>query len=212
MVAMFGGVRLTSMSSITVGDVMPLSRMPDGGYLLNIKLRFVKGMKTHHYLCFKGRAEESVDTYKDPVFWLIHYMRYAFRIDLVHPSIRNDALNEKLLWGWKGDAMRNNFKKLLAEHGYPNGMFTFHSLRRGSLANRLMLDQSGDTERSLKRQSVICGWTMQSQVRQRYITDTLQKIVVANDFSSNMISPGMTSVNKFHALDFSDDEAERWIE
>lgn len=206
LIAMYGGVRLNSASSLALGDIVNFTQLQENQFILNIKLRQTKGGKDH-FLSFRGRfrsCPRELEVHPmDPVYWFAKYLLEAYGLDLRAVRSWNLSPQESSykVWGWRADAMRNNFQKWTTSFGYPRLFFNFHSLRRGSLCNRIT-HGAGDVGSGIMLQSIISSWDPRSRARDRYMGESLKKLVVANDFGQEPIARELLCPELFHGLRF----------
>ena len=214
LLCMFGGIRLTSASQATLSDILSFERLGDGGeWLLSLQL-VGKGGKTH-INSYRGFpiADQTQVVSDDPVFWFRRYLKEAFDLELAdHKSWRLDAEHSGWrIFGWRPDAMRLNLQKWTVKFGYPPKFFNFHSLRRGSLVNRL-LHGDGEIGSGVIHQSIISNWDLTSRARAQYLGATFKRVLVANDYNGGPIAKELLTPALFHGLPGLSDSPESGVQ
>ena len=54
---------------------------------------------------------------------------------------------------------------------------------------------------------MVGGWSLTSKNRERYITQSLSRVYLANPFGKSITAPELLTVNGFHRTNFPDKEA-----
>ena len=203
LVTMFGGLRVGSASSLVLNDLTNCTRISTTEYILNIALRQMKGGKSH-FISYRGCLEKNAESnLLDPVYWLEKFLCHAYGLSLGNISAWNldPSQGSRTIWGWRADAMRLNFQRWTTRFGYPRLFFNFHSLRRGSLCNRIIHGE-GDVGSGILVQSMISAWDPRSRARDRYLGENLKKLIVANDFGDRPIARELLTPSIFHGIKF----------
>lgn len=192
LVAMYSGSRVGSMSEIRLRDITGIRREGVTRLYVTIALRHSK-TKTNHEFTLEG--DYLIQSTLDPVYWLNSYIKSQFGLNLNEWKLPVRFENERL-WKWKSDAMSNNFNNAWSLAGYRQGTFSFHSLRKGLVANFII---NGENEETAMRQSAtIGGWKRNSDIHDSYRTNVTERVMIANRFSGSRVHPEFTSVNSFH--------------
>ncbi|KAL6077808.1 hypothetical protein QOT17_000890 [Balamuthia mandrillaris] len=91
--------------------------------------------------------------------------------------------------------------------GYPEGLFSFHSLRAGFLCTALILEglQEGHSQNNvLDTTALITDWVSRGRSQQVYVKDTLKHAIVANRLVSNVTThPHSSSFSSSSSLSSS---------
>jgi hypothetical protein len=205
------------MADITVGDIENVLSCPSQGtgvLAVSVFIERIKGGSSGGSKTIIGNTKcidysSPLDTC-NPVYWLNCYLKERLGCSLreLRPYLREHPERKRdRIWGWRPAALSVNFTKYLGLLGYPSKHFSFHSLRKGMLTNRVILDVSGTAGGVLERATVLGNWRLQSRSRDGYVTDSLSRVIVANSFGGNSVIPEMASVNGFHRLDLPDSYA-----
>ncbi|KAL6078946.1 hypothetical protein QOT17_001099, partial [Balamuthia mandrillaris] len=100
-----------------------------------------------------------------------------------------DKQKQTSLWGWSRDTLNAKLQDRAVRAGYPEGLFSFHSLRAGFLCTALILEglQEGHSQNNvLDTTALIAGWVPRGRSQQVYVKDTLKRAIVANRLVSNV--------------------------
>jgi hypothetical protein len=212
--AMFTGLRLDSVSKLTFADIENSIRSSEGefiSYTVSFRSQRVKGGLRGPPVSLKGRVD-GIDwtdqlSVCNPIYWLNLYMLERFGIHIYDRLLPN--MGGWKIWGWGKGAISSKFKRYISVVGYDPKLFSFHSLRKGMMSNRLLLTPSRDPGNVLDLVSMIGAWSLSSRARERYITSSLSRVYIANQFGESITSVELLTVNGFHRLSFPDEEA-KW--
>lgn len=212
--SMFTGIRLTSVSELNFESFENcLASQTDEGlyYTVSFRIPRVKGGEAGPPISLRGKTD-GIDWNKqlsvcDPIFWLNKYIRekFGFGIEVVKAAAaQNSHFAQRRVWDWKPDSLADRFTQTLTTLGYDRSKFSFHSLRKGLVANKLLLDPTKNPAGVLELLSMIGGWSLSSKSRQHYITSSLARTYVANQFGESISSPELLTVNGYHRFNLKD--------
>jgi hypothetical protein len=199
LVAMQTGARVGSIADVHVSDILNVTRTPAG---LAVSLRF-RNMKTGgtHEVTIEGSP--SVETTTDSVFWLREYLQQRFGLELADLNFYRDRrlLPDVSLWGWRSASLAQEFKGMMVRVGYDPNLFSFHSLRRGCLANHIILSRSYDE--AILSSAITANWVPNGQVQQRYANPIVLRTRICTRFNQ-AVEPALTTPNAIHRTSFRD--------
>lgn len=214
--ALFTGTRISDTAALTLGEIRSVLRS-GRGYFVSIQCRRVKGGKPGPTLTLMGEVQEQricgdMLQVTDPVFWLNRHLlrNLGFPLDQLQNMLETQPdMKRRKLWQWGSAWIAKNFKQATEQVGYPPHFFSFHSLRKGMISTRLLMDAGRHTRQVMDIASIIGNWTLPSKSRDAYLTGSLGRTFVANGFGTNVIAPELLSVNGYHRLNFLDAEASK---
>lgn len=190
------GARACTISELAVRDILQMTALPDGRFMLRLAYRFLKGQPhSSHTVNLEGRlvyADESDPArLKDPVFWLAAHLWNAFGVDLRDPArlstefARLKTLDPaSRLFPVSVAALSSRVAWLGKQAGYPAGFFSFHSLRSGFLVAAMFsrlgqpCDQAWRTS-VLEETGFIAQWVANSQAQLGYIREVIRRAASA---------------------------------
>lgn len=87
-------------------------------------------------------------------------------------SIEYKKMENEKLWHWSAESARELFKKRVRKAGFPNGMFSYHSLRSGFLCSALLnASCREEKEAILERTALVAGWKFGGRSQLLYIKE-----------------------------------------
>lgn len=176
------GARAISCSSVKVGDIISVTTNRDNNTYVTIIINRTKGINHwNHQVTLEGSLNNP--TSHDFVFWLNRYMekricisltQYASAIDRNRMKYQNDSL-----WDLEPTAMSARFKECAKNASYPDGLFSFHSLRAGFLCSAILKTGLNQTALNsvLDETAFIAGWKARGRSQLSYVkTSTVRGI------------------------------------
>ena len=214
--AMFSGLREGTLAELRLSNIENIMKCETTRFSLIVSLRVdkTKGGQAGPPITIVGNTKsidwENMFDVCNPVYWLNAHLKeyFGFSLRSLFKKLReNPELRSTRIWGWKGPSMYQMFKKFIARVGYDPEQFCFHSLRKGLMSNRIILEKTTQPASVLDLCSMIGGWSLSSKHRQRYITDSLSRVYISNKFGEGVTTSEMLTVNGFHRTKFKDVEA-----
>lgn len=210
--AMFTGMRKKSIADLTFGDLesrIAARRGRDKFMIVCVRSKKYKGGRKGPPLSMRGGLD-SIDwgdmiSVSNPVFWLEQWFKNGYGLSLRRPI--PEKFRDRRIWGIRDSGVAALFKRYIIRLGYSKTNFCFHSLRKGMMANRLLLTPTSDPGRLLDTVSMIGNWSLNSKTRSSYVTDSVRRVQVCNEFGVTLFSPELMTVNGFHRTEFRDPEA-----
>ena len=198
------GARANTIADVRLCDILGVTRTPVG---LAVSLRY-RTMKTGgaHEVTIEGST--SVEHPLDSVFWLNEYIREKFQLELTrwndYVSRGVVSSREERLWGWSKGTLGIVFRDMFTAAGYERYMFSFHSLRKGCLANHIVLSRSFDD--AMTSSAITANWVRNGRVQRQYANPVVLRTRVVSRLDQ-AVEPALTTVNSFHRTNFRDDLA-----
>ena len=85
------------------------------------------------------------------------------------------------MWHWNPDSAREMFSKRASQAGFPDRMFSYHSLRAGFLCSALLKASSAEeVEGVLERTALVAGWRPRGASQLLYVKEAFKAQLFAN--------------------------------
>ena len=199
------GARASTIADVRLCDILGVTRTRAG---LPVSLRY-RTMKTGgvHEVTIEGST--TVESPLDSVFWLNEYIRQRYQLELslwndyVSRGVVSSSRDERLL-GWAAGSLGIVFRNMFTAAGYERYMFSFHSFRKGCLANHIVLSRSYDD--AMTSSAITANWARNGRVQRQYANPVILRTRIVSRLDQS-VEPALTTVNAFHRTNFRDDLA-----
>lgn len=191
--ALHTGSRALTCESIQYKDILFVEKDPiTRAVRVIINQQVTKGNPNwNHPVCIEGFLH--LENPLDVVYYLNRHCLHSVGCSLEQIVTRKDGVpntfDEKYVWPFRRDAMRERLKIRLIQAGFPEGRWSFHSLRSGHICSCLLIagSDSGRKAAILETSSITAGWKMYGSSQRRYIKKVAERSIV----SSRLIGAGI---------------------
>ena len=190
--ALHTGSRALTCEGVRYRDIIFAER-DDAGPVMRVIInqQITKGNPNwNHPVCIEGFPEKENPL--DVVFYLNrHCVRSVGKTieEIVNRTETPHPFDDEFVWPFKRDAMRERLKIRLIQTGFPEGRWSFHSLRSGHICSCLLIAGADSARKGavLETSAITAGWKMYGTSQRRYIKKVAERTIV----SSRLIGAGV---------------------